>query len=386
MAKAISIFLAMAFALMAVLSAASAQKPDSFETNNEIGDASDVTLSKAISSSIFPAQDVDFYKVYVDSPGILQARISDMPKEMSSRIDLYGKNYNWITRKDAQAPGENVLLSVDIGKAGWYYFGVSDLNGGSYTAEYSFLVSFEPLIDDEPNSEIGDSIEIQAAQIVKGYVFPAQDADFYKIFLNSSGILQASLVDVPKSIAASMKGRIDFYGKNYNWITRNDAENSGDNVTLKIDIGNPGWYYIGISDLNGGSYNRTFKFLVYFKPVVDEEPNSEIGDATDIQLGNEVKGFIFPAADVDFYKIYLETPGALHASLESVPQSTKASMKGRIDFYGKNFNWINRKDAEKAGDSVVFKQDIANPGWYYFGISDLNGGSYDMQYTFKVTQ
>jgi len=76
----------------------------------------------------------------------------------------------------------------------------------------------------------------------------------------------------------------------------------------------------------------------------------------------------------------------VQASLESVPQSTKASMKGRIDFYGKNYNWITRKDAEKPGDSVDLKVDIANVGWYCFGISDLNGGSYDTEYIFRVTE
>lgn len=27
---------------------------------------------------------------------------------------------------------------MDIDKAGWYYFGIGDLNGGSYNAEYTF--------------------------------------------------------------------------------------------------------------------------------------------------------------------------------------------------------------------------------------------------------
>jgi hypothetical protein len=59
-------------------------------------------------------------------------------------------------------------------------------------------------------------------------------------------------------------------------------------------------------------------------------------------------------------------------------------MKGRIDFYGKNYNWITRADAEKPGDDVLLKVDVANAGWYYFGIGDLNGGSYDMEYAFRV--
>jgi len=60
-------------------------------------------------------------------------------------------------------------------------------------------------------------------------------------------------------------------------------------------------------------------------------------------------------------------------------------MKGRIDFYGKNYNWITRMDAQKPGDDVLLKVDTDKAGWYYFGIGDLNGGSYDAEYTFKVT-
>ena len=382
-----AIFVAITLALLAFLSGACGQKADSYESNNEIGDGSEINLSQTASANIFPAQDVDFYKIYIDNPGVLQAQLSNVPKEMKGRIDLYAKNMNWMgIRKDAEKPGDDVTLKVDIANAGWYYFAVSDLNGGSYGSMYSFAVSFEPVVDEEPNNEIGDATEIVPGQSAKGYIFPGQDVDFYKIFLNSSGVLQASLMNVPKSIASSMKGRIDLYGKNMNWLgIRKDAENPGDDVTLKVDIGNPGWYYLGISDLNGGSYNQTYEFQADFKPVVDQ-PNNEIGIATEIQLGQEIKGFIFPAGDVDFYKIHIDNPGSINASLESVPKTVKASMKGRIDLYGKNMNWMGlRKDAEKPGDDVTLKVDIAKAGWYYFAVSDLNGGSYDVEYIFKVT-
>ncbi len=381
MARTLFLF---ALALLALFSMAVGQIADSNEPNNEIGDATEISVGQALASSIFPAQDGDFYKIHLDSSGVLAARISGVPAEMKGRIDLYGKNMNWIARKDAENPGEDAVLTVDIGKAGWYYLGIGDLNGGSYDSDYSLAVSFEPVIDEEPNGEIGDATEIKTEESVSAYIFPAQDGDFYKISLNSSGVMQASLTDVPQSIAGSMKGRIDLYGKNMNWIARADAENPGDDAVLTVDIGSPGWYYLGVGDLNGGSYNMTYSLGVGFKPVVDAEPNNEIGDAVEIQQGGEVKGFIFPANDGDFYKVYIDAPGPLQASLENVPKSTQASMKGRIDFYGKNYNWITRADAEKPGDDVLLKVDIANAGWYYFGIGDLNGGSYDTEYTFKV--
>lgn len=385
MSRAATILLSLALVLLAILPVACGQKVDSNEPNNEIGDATLINLSQTMSASIFPAGDVDFFKVYADSAGILEAKLTNVPKEMKGRIDLYGKNGNWITRKDAENPGDSISLKFDVPRAGWYYLGLVDLNGGSHTQDYSFEVLLEPVVDEEPNGEIGDATEVVPGDKLNAYIFPGGDGDFYKIFLNSSGILEASLANVPQSVSASMKGRIDLYGKNMNWITRKDAENSGDNITLKFDVPQAGWYYLGIGDLNGGSYNMTYELQVDFKPVVDQEPNNEIGDATQITLGEEVKGFIFPASDGDFYKINVDKPGTLVASLTNVPKSTKASMKGRIDFYGKNFNWIDRKDAEKPGDDVTFKKDIATAGLYYFGIGDLNGGSYDQEYTFKVT-
>ncbi|MCU0638101.1 MAG: hypothetical protein MUE87_05735 [Methanothrix sp.] len=377
--------LIIALALLAFFSVASGQNADSHEPNNEMGDATELAVGQAATSSIFPAQDGDFYKIHLDSPGIIKAQLSAVPAEMKGRIDFYGKNMNWITRKDAENPGEPVTLTVDVGSAGWYYFGIWDLNSGSYNSDYSLTVSFEPIIDEEPNGEIGDATEIKIDELVSAYIFPAQDGDYYKIFLNSSGVMQASLSNVPQSIAGSMRGRIDLYGKNMNWITRIDAENPGDNAVLTVDIGNPGWYYLGVWDLNSGSYNMTYNLQATFKPVVDQEPNNEIGDAVEIQRGSQVNGFIFPANDGDYYKVYIDAPGAIQASLENVPKSTKASMKGRIDFYGKNYNWITRQDAEKPGDNVLLNVDIANSGWYYFGVWDLNSGSYDTDYTFKVT-
>jgi hypothetical protein len=80
--------------LSAMLSVACGQQADANEPNNEIGDATDLSSSQMVSSSIYPAQDGDFYKIYVDSLGILQAQLSNVPSEMKGRIDFYGRKSN----------------------------------------------------------------------------------------------------------------------------------------------------------------------------------------------------------------------------------------------------------------------------------------------------
>ncbi len=349
---------------------------DANEPNSEIGDATEINFGQVASGIIFTRGDGDFYKFNVTSTGILDVFLEDVPDEMRTRIDLYGKNFNWITRVDASNPGDLVTLSLDLGSPGWYRIGISDLAGRSHRAPYTFRAEFEPVVDaNEPNSEIGDATKIDPGQAAGGIIFPAGDGDFYKFNVASPGTLEVKLTDSP----AEMRTRIDLYGKNYNWITRVDASNPGDLVTLKRDLADPGRYSVGIGDLAGRSHNVPYAFSLAFEPVADaNEPNSKIGDATKIDLGQAAGGIIFPAGDSDFYKLNVASTGTLEVKLTDSP----AEMRTRIDLYGKNFNWITRKDASNPGDLVTLEFEIAEPGWYYLGIGDLAGGSHHLGYSF----
>jgi hypothetical protein len=113
--------------------------------------------------------------------------------------------------------------------------------------------------------------------------------------------------------------------------------------------------------------------------VYEQEPNDQIGDATEIKFGSPVmvKGQITPAGDVDFYKFYVDTSGILQVKLDAVPED----MKARIDLYGKNFNWITRKDASNPGDSITLEKDLSGPGWHYIAILDLDGKAHSEEYS-----
>ncbi len=365
------------FVFLAFVSGAYCQE-DPNEPNGELGNATGINIGEAFGGYINPAGDVDFYKFNIDSPGILEVKLTSVPDEMKTKIDFYGKNFNWITRAEASNPGDLVTLPLDITNPGWYYLGISDLMGKSHDAGYSSAVDFEPVVDsNEPNSEIGDATEINFGEAAKGYIFTKGDVDFYKFYVNSSGILDVLLDSAPDD----MKTRIDFYAKNFNWVTRVDASNPGDLVTLNLDLASPGWYYVGITDLMGTSHNVEYAFHAELEPVVDEnEPDSEIGDAAEINFGDLVGGHIFPRADGDFYKFNVPSPGILEVKLTDSPDD----MRTRIDLYGKNHNWITRVDASNPGDLTTLKLDIANPGWYFVGITDLMGTSHNVEYGFSA--
>jgi len=117
-----------------------------------------------------------------------------------------------------------------------------------------------------------------------------------------------------------------------------------------------------------------------FKP--EKEPNDQIGDANEIKFSSPVgvQGRITPADDVDFFRFYVDSAGMLEVKVDQVPNQ----MKTRIDFYGKNFNWITRKDATNPGDKITLLVDVAGPGQGFIAISDLDRKAHDQEYQFMA--
>ncbi len=119
-----------------------------------------------------------------------------------------------------------------------------------------------PINESEPNNGPGDATEIQLNSNVSGIIYPARDWDTYKIYIPTPGKLTIVLDKVP----SNMRARIDLYDKNFRWIARWDASNAGDTLKPKIDIVKPGYYYLGIGDLEGKSHVEGYAFKVSFTP------------------------------------------------------------------------------------------------------------------------
>ena len=83
---------------------------------------------------------MDHYKFYVNSLGMLQVKLEEVPGDMRTRIELYGKNFNYIMQKDASNAGDTITLERDIDLPGWYYIKIMDLAGIAHNEEYAFKV------------------------------------------------------------------------------------------------------------------------------------------------------------------------------------------------------------------------------------------------------
>lgn len=347
------------------------------EPNDQIGDANEIKFASpaSVGGRIAPAGDVDFYKFYTESHGILTVEFESLPPEMKARISLHGKNLNWIMNADASNAGDLLILKKDVVGSGWNYIAISDIDRKAHGGDYSIKATFDPAPDKhEPNDEIGLGCNHNPNQTVIGYICPQDDVDFFRFKINHSGILKVSFNKVPED----MKPRIGLFGINFNWIVNKDASNAGDPITLEKDIFGPGVYSISISDIDRKAHSTEYSIDFTFEVAPDiNEPNNQVGDATAAELGTAIVGYNCPQDDVDIYAFDMDASGILEVKLTSVPDK----MRPRIGLFGRNNDWIVNKDASNAGDEITLQKDVAESGMYYVAISDIDKNAHTESYT-----
>lgn len=114
---------------------------DSFDPNNVLGDAVEIQLGQAVTASICPKGESDWYKIKIDSNAVLSVSIVDVPEDMRSQIKLYDKNFALFEEKLATSAGDDLKFERDVPVPGWVYLAVYDAEGKANAEPYTLTVA-----------------------------------------------------------------------------------------------------------------------------------------------------------------------------------------------------------------------------------------------------
>jgi len=238
--------------------------PDPFEPNNGFGDATGIELGQTFNAYICPKDDSDFYQSDINTSGVLTIKVQDVPEEMVPKIVLWNKNAgDYIGVAEASNPGDALTLEKDLLGPGRHYFQVFDKAGKAYSKPYTLTVGFEAAPDPyEPNNGFGDATEVQLDQPVNAYICPKDDSDFYKLIINSPGVLALKATDVPED----MVPKIVLWNKNGgDYLSVAEASNPGDSVSLEKGVSDLGLYYFQVFDKVGKAYSGPYTLMASMK-------------------------------------------------------------------------------------------------------------------------
>jgi hypothetical protein len=245
--------------------------PDANEPNNLPGEATIVKPNQLVEAYICPSNDLDYYRLDINTSGTLTLKVENVPADMKPRAiitneytGLWTSSAN-VADKTATNAGDSLTLEKDLLGPSGYYIQVMDADGKAHADPYTVTFAFEPAPDNhEPDNDIGDATEIKLDEAVTAYICPGDDKDFYKLYLNSPGVAVLKVDSLP----ADMRPYLVVRDKNNRQIADKSATNPGDSLTLEKDLGT-GWNYIAVSDADGKAHSKPYTLSVSLKGSVE---------------------------------------------------------------------------------------------------------------------
>jgi hypothetical protein len=363
---------------------------DSHEPNNSGGQATLLT-QQATHGTIFPRGDLDHYHLFIEAGETVHLSLTEMPASMRGEISLYGPDLNWLGRyQAANNPGDNVFLSYTAPTSEMYVIRVDDDANGSHVGPYLLTVTggdpgYEPpfapeTAETEPNDSWATATDVALDTNASGRIQPANNEDYFRIWLNVPGILQVAHTAIPEEVTSEMW----VYNADHSQVGHRRATNPGEDNLLQIPVTAPGHYFIRLRDngLNNAS-EAPYNLRVTHTPVVDpHEPNGVLGQATPLS-DPTIEGYLFDGSDLDWYRVYVREPGTLALSLDVVPAGNRPHLR----LYDANGNqkghWVNTNPGIGGDDLVV--HEVPAPGFFYIRVDDEDDQYADETYTLRVT-
>lgn len=218
------------------------------EPNNGFGQASVLAPDAAVSATILPKGDSDWYRVQVGDQGQLDVAIAPVPADLDVQFRVWNANrdvlHNWLSPLSTGGPN---VQSADLPAAGVYTLEVRDGRDDARSVEpYRLGLTFQATGDSaEPNNSFGAAARVALGSTVRATILPRGDVDWYRVDVPVAGELQIEIADV----AADLDIQFRVWNANRdvarNWVA---PLAKGGNSAGSVGLKEPGRYYIEVRD------------------------------------------------------------------------------------------------------------------------------------------
>ena len=337
------------------------------EGNNSMGIANRINPSGAVSGSIDPAGDTDYYMIEIDEPGTLEFSVTNVPANVAAMVRVYnqerGVHVNWVNPLRAGAETTGVAHLPYPGK---WYIQIADATGKEAAAQAVTLTTqFYPGDAFELNNSFGTAVQIAPDDQLYASILPLGDQDWFTFEIQRRGALHVSVTESPAETDLIFRVYNAEASVHANWIAPLRA--GADNIAV-VDLPYDGRWYLQITDSGDDAYSpQNYNLQLKFEPGDDFEANETIGRATKIDATSQQMATIMPRGDNDFFYFDVDHPGAVDVRLDNVPANIDLHARVYNAERGVHLNWIAPL---RTGAENHFTIDLPRAGRYYLQIVD----------------
>ncbi len=315
------------------------------EPNNTSATATTLPLGTIVLGAFWPTYDYDYYTVTLSGPGSIKVTLNDIP---SVAVGGYGHmrlvsstGSALVDTGDVAGPGP-IVMNYNIASAGTYYIYSNMPFSGIQTSPYKIKAEFVPLDEDvysvnEPNNTAATATTLPLGTTMVGAFWPTYDYDYYTITLSGPGSIKVTLSDIPSAAVGGYGHMRLIKSGGAALVDTGDVPGPGP-IVMSYNIDSAGTYYIYSNMPYSGIQTSLYKIKAEFVPLDEDpnEPNNTMATAITLPLGTTMLGYFYPAAEYDWYKVAVSSPGTLKMTLSDIPSVSVGGYMDMTLFRGDN--------------------------------------------------
>ncbi|MBK8563553.1 MAG: T9SS type A sorting domain-containing protein [Saprospiraceae bacterium] len=354
---------------------------DVYECNNNFATATSIELNEDIQATLRSEDDVDFYCFTIPRAGIINARATNVPAEISMNMRIFHESNQsgWVA-EGGGGLGETVTIDQLVCPAGKYYIRVAENPVVSQSSPdlYNLKVVLDTSDIYECNNSFPTASSISLDEEIHAALRSADDVDFFCFTIPRAGIINARATNVPAEITMNM--RIFHESNQSNWVAEGGG-GFGETVVIDQLVCPAGKYYIRVAE--NPNTSQTSPDLYTLKVTLDTsdiyECNHTFNEAKLIPCNSPIFASIRSSNDIDYYKFNVPEAGTVTATISNVPANIDIEGQFRTDLDFQIGNSFSAGD----GQSIIATFDAPQAGDYFIYLTDdeSNNGQYKLTLT-----
>ncbi|QIP12050.1 T9SS type A sorting domain-containing protein [Spirosoma aureum] len=335
------------------------------EPNNSFTQANSIALDNEIQASL-PSGDIDYFKVTISTPGVLNVAVEKVPKDINIAIEIFNASTVRLASEGSRGYGFSSYADAQVCAPGTYYVVVAG-NYSSSKETFTLKATLDVTDVYECNNTFQTATPVKNGDKLRIALNDAEDVDYFKIDIKKPGILYAATENIPTEFGT--------YLQIYNSATQSlEQWSSGNGANGYIDytICDPGIYYVVVARNNYTTYSpKLFDFRIGIDTADVYECNNAFTTAKEIKSGQKLKIQMADEDDADYFKINVTKPGLLYVAAENIPKE--------FGVYMQIFDPANREIRRVSGNSgqnAYMDKSVCGVGTYYVVISRNNYTNY----------
>jgi hypothetical protein len=332
------------------------------EPNDRAVDANDLAAGKPMQGTFHSPEDEDWYRLVL-TPGpsdflrIETTPVDGVRQDLDVRAlsdgallaELRGGDRIFVRdlslRLGAEAPDGGAPDASSPAPVGYYLVLKGKSKHGAPLTPYTLTATLEagpPDLEVEPNDDLQHATPVR--DTASGFLAPAGDQDYYRVHADAGSVLRAEVSGVPRT---DLELRV--VAADGGVLARANEGGTKEGETIPA-VGVPAgdsFVLVRAVPKDGADPDNLYKLSLTLSPddgSLEREPNNDVWSAQILALPIEVKGFIWPRKDVDFFRFHVPPDHAPVSVLLSAVRGVDLQLR-LYELHGGNIEVIGSSDA-----------------------------------------